>query len=206
MNAINQARRAAICTAGLFFFVAACSPIPRLQATYRLPPAGGVLPAKQAFVSVEDLRKDKRTLGEVAALRFEESGGLISLSVAKGTGPGQIRGIYQPPALLKEALESRLKHEGIQVVPEGATSTGLSVLLNSFFLDRAARKWTMAISYEARLLRDGQVVSSQIVSGEGERLDIMGTEQADVVLSELLTDVVNKLNLNKLFEAYETQQ
>jgi len=164
-----------------------------------------VPPGKEAFVSVEDVRKDKRTLGAVAALRFEESGGLISLSVAKGDGPGQIRGIYQPPALLKEALESRLKHEGIRVVQEGASSTGMSVLLNSFFLDRAARKWTVAISYEARLLREGEVVSSQIVSGEAERLDIMGTEQADVVLSELLTDVVNKLDLNKLLRASGTQ-
>jgi hypothetical protein len=48
-------------------------------------------------------------------------------------------------------------------------------------------------------VREGQVLSSQIVSGEAERLDVMGTEQADVVLSELLTDVVNKLDLSKLF-------
>ena len=206
MRGKHRPWRAALFAAVLFFLAPSCSPIPRLQATYRLPPAEGVAPGKQAFVSVEDLRKDQRTLGEVAALRFEESGGLISLSVAKGTGPGQIKGIYQPPALLKEALESRLNHEGIQVVPEGASSTGLSVLLNSFFLNRADRKWTVAISYEARLLREGQVVSSQIVSGEAERLDIMGTEQADVVLSELLTDVVNKLDLNRIFRASETQQ
>lgn len=203
MNAINQAWRAALCTAGLFFFVAACSPIPRLQATYRLPPAHNALTGKQAFVSVEDLRKDKRTLGESAALRFEDSGAVISLAVAKGAGPGMIKGIYQPPALLREALESRMKHEGVQVVPEREASTGLSVLLQSFFLDRAARKWKVAISYEARLLREGQVISSQIVSGEAERLDVLGTEQADIVLSELLTDVVNKLDLSKLFRASE---
>lgn len=149
------------------------------------------------------MRKDKRTLGEVAAFRFEDSGGVISLSVAKGGGPGMIKGLYQPPALLRETLESRMKHEGIQVVPEGAASTGLSVLLKSFFLDRAARKWKVAISYEARLLKEGQVLSSQIVSGEAERLDIMGTEQADVVLSELLTDVVNRLDLKRLFKAGE---
>jgi hypothetical protein len=201
MNRINQAWKAALWMAGLFFFAASCSSISRLQATYRLPSAEGALAGRQAFVSVEDLRKDKRTLGEVAALRFEDSGGVISLSVAKETGPGMIKGIYQPPALLKEALESRMKHEGIQVVPEGAASTGLSVLLKSFFLDRAARKWKVAVSYEARLVREGQVLSSQIVSGEAERLDIMGTEQADVVLSEILTDVVNKLDLIKLFRA-----
>ena len=189
--------------AGVFFLAASCSAIPRLQATYRLPPAEGALAGKQAFVSVQDLRQDKRTLGEAAALRFEDSGGVISLSVAREAGPGIIKGIYQPPALLREALESRMRHEGIQVVPEGATSTGLSILLKSFFLDRAVRKWEVAISYEARLLREGQVLSSQFVSGEAERLDPMGAAQADVVLSELLTDVVNRLDLSKLFVALE---
>jgi hypothetical protein len=200
MNRRNQAWRAALWAAGLFFFAASCSPVVRLQATYRLPSAEGGLAGQQAFVSVQDLREDKRTLGEIAALRFVDSGGVISLSVARGSGPGMIKGIYQPPALLKEALESRMKHEGIQVVPEGTAAKGLSVLLQSFFLDRADRKWKVAISYEARLLKDGQVVSSQVVTGEAERLDLMGTEHADVVLSELLTDVVNRLDLSKLFQ------
>ena len=203
MKPTHRAWRAALWAGGLFLFVAACSPMPRLQATYRLPPTEGALAGKQAFVSVQDVRQDKQTLGEVAALRFEDSGGAISLSVAKGAGPGVIKGIYQPPALLREALESRMRHEGIQVVPEGRASTGLSVFLKSFFLDRAARKWVVAISYEARLLREGQVLSSQIVSGEAERFDILGTEQADVALSELLTDAVNRLDLSKLFQALE---
>jgi hypothetical protein len=201
MDRINQAWKAALWAAGLLLFAASCSPVVRLQATYRLPSAEGTLAGKQAFVSVQDLREDKRTLGEVAALRFENSGGVISLSVARGAGPGLIKGIYSPPVLIKEALESRMKHEGIQVVPEGTAATGLSVLLKSFFLDRAARKWKVDIAYEARLVKDGQVVSSQFVTGEAERLDIMGTEQADAVLSELLTDVVNKLDLRKLFQA-----
>jgi hypothetical protein len=98
-------------------------------------------------------------------------------------------------------MESRMKHEGVQVVPEGTVATGLSLFLQSFFMDREARKWKVAISYEARLMKDGQVLSSQVVSGEAERLDIMGTEQADVVLSELLTDVVNRLDLSKLLQA-----
>jgi hypothetical protein len=202
MKRTNQAWRAALWAAGLFFFAASCSPVLRLQATYRLPLSEGGLAGKQAFVSVQDLREDKRTLGETAALRFEDSGGVISLSVARADGPGMIKGIFQPPALLKEAMESRMKHEGVQVVPEGTVATGLSLFLQSFFMDREARKWKVAISYEARLMKDGQVLSSQVVSGEAERLDIMGTEQADVVLSELLTDVVNRLDLSKLLQAF----
>ena len=202
MKRANQALRTALWAAGLFFFAASCSPVLRLQATYRLPMSKGDLSGKQAVVSVQDVREDKQTLGKTAAMRFEDTGGVISLSVARGDGPGMIKGIYQPPALLKEALESRMKHEGIEVLPEGASGTGVSLLLQSFFLDREARRWKITISYEARLVRDGQILSSQVVSGDAERLDIMGTEQADVVLSELLTDVVNRLDLRKLFQAY----
>lgn len=186
-----------------FALAASCSAIPRLQATYRLPVEEGALAGKKAFVSVEDLREDKRTLGEVAALKFVDSGGVISLSVAKRSGPGVIKGIFQPPALLKEALENRMKHEGIHVIREGAATTGLSVLLKSFFLDRVARNWKAAISYEARLMRDGEVVSSQLVSGEAERFDLIGVSNADVALSELLTDAVNRLDLSELFRTSE---
>jgi hypothetical protein len=203
MRRMNQAWKAVFLTGALILFAPSCSPILRLQATYQLPPSEGALAGKQAFVTVEDLRKDKGTFGERAAIRFEDSRGMISLSVAKGTAPGVIKGIYPPPALLKEAMESRMRHEGIHVVPEGTGSTGLSILLNSFFLDRPPRKWVVVISYEVRLLQEGQVLSRQIVSGEAERVDLLGTEQADVVLSDLLTDVVNRLDLSKLFRASE---
>jgi hypothetical protein len=184
---------------GLFSLVFSCSPIPHLQLTYRLPKEQGALAGKNVSLTVEDLRKDKQTLGPGARYEFEDPSGGISLSVAKGAGPGIRKGIYQPPALLKEAMESRLKHEGIEVVPETATPVQLSLLLKSFRLDRVERKWEVTISYEARLLKEGNALSSQIVSGEAERFELVGIEQAEVVIGDLFTDVVNRLDLNKLF-------
>jgi hypothetical protein len=199
MNKTNQAWRSGFWIIGLFSLVLSCSSIPHLQLTYRLPREQGALAGMKAFVTVEDVRKDKQTLGPGARQEFENASGGISLSVAKGAGPGIRKGIYQPPALLREALESRMKHEGIEVVPEGATPIGLSILLKSFVLDRVERKWEVTISYEAQLVKEGNVLSSQIVSGEAERFELMGTEQAEVVVGELFTDVVNRLDLNKLF-------
>jgi hypothetical protein len=199
MSRTNQSWRSALWIMGLLSMVISCSAIPHLQLTYRLPPEHGALAGKRAFLNVEDMRKDKQALGPGARDEFENTSGAISLSVAKGAGPGIRRGIYQPPALLKEAMESRMKHEGIEVVAEGASAAGLSLLLKSFFVDRVERKWKVAASYEARLVKEGNVLSSQIVSGEAERLELVGAEQAEVVIGELFTDVVNRLDMSRLF-------
>jgi hypothetical protein len=157
------------------------------------------LAGKKVFLTVDDLRKDKQTLGPGARYEFEDPSGGISLSVAKGAGPGIRKGIYQAPDLLKQAMESRMKHEGIEVAPEAATPVGLVLLLKSFFVDRVERKWEVAISYEAQMVKEGRVLSSQIVTGEAERFELMGAEQAEVVIGELFTDMVNRLDLHKLF-------
>lgn len=184
---------------GLLSIVLSCSSIPHLQVTYRLPQEQGNLAGRKAFLSVEDVRKEKQTLGSGALQEFEDTDGAVSLSVAKGGGPGIRKGFYQPPALLKEAMENRMKHEGIEVVPEAAKSPGLSLLLKSFLVDRVERRWKVAVSYEARLVKEGNVLSSQTVSGEAERLELVGAEQAQVLISELFTDVVNRLDMSKLF-------
>jgi hypothetical protein len=199
MDRIMQPRNSVLWVTGLFLSVFSCTSIPHLQMTYRLPQTQGTLAGKKVFVTVEDLRKDKATLGPGARKEFESASGSISLSVAKGEGPGIKKGIYQPPDLLKVAMESRMQHDGIEVVQEGASQVGISLLLKSFFLDRVERKWKVTIAYEARLVKEGNELSSQIVSGEAERFELVGTEEADVVIGELFTDVVNRLDLDKLF-------
>jgi hypothetical protein len=200
MKKIKQPRRLLFWIIGVLFLLPCCSPIPHLQVTYHLPPQQKALAGKKVFVAVEDMRTDKQTLGMGARRDLEGSTGDISLSIAKGPGPGIIKGIYQPPALMKEALESRLKYEGVDVVPQDAASTGIIILIKSFLLDRKDRKWEVNIAYEARLVSDGKVLSKQVVSGEAERFELVGTEQADVVLGELFTDAMNRLDLNKLFQ------
>ena len=56
------------------------------------------------------------------------------------------------------------------------------------------------MSYRANLLSNGRLLSKESVSGEAERLKVMGKSDAEKVLGELLTDMVNKLNLVKLFQ------
>jgi hypothetical protein len=199
MKKINQLCKLLFWITGFLFLVPCCSPIPHLELTYRLPPGQKALSGKKVFVSVEDMRKDKNTIGAGARQDLQGSSGDISISIAKGEGPGIIKGIYQPPGLMKEALENRLRYEGADVVEEGEASTGISILIKSFLLDRKDWKWKVNIAYEARLVRDGKVLSRQSVSGEEERFELTGTEKASVVLGNIFTDVMNRLDLNKLF-------
>ncbi|MEW5909418.1 MAG: hypothetical protein AB1659_06445 [Thermodesulfobacteriota bacterium] len=184
----------------LLFLSVSCATIPHLQMTYRLQGEGKGLAGKKVFIIAEDMRKDKLTFGKGARKGFEKTSEDIALAIVRGSEPAAKKGIYQPSVLLKEAMESRLKHEGIDIVPEGASPFGIALSLKSFLLDRVERKWLVNMAYEARLMKDGKMIASETVSGEAERYELVGKEQAEVILGEIFTEVVNRLDLNKLFQ------
>jgi hypothetical protein len=184
----------------LFLLTVSCATIPHLNLAYKLPAEGKALAGKKIFISSEDIRKDKQTFGKGARKEFQKTSEDIALSIVRGKEPATKRGIYQAAPLLKEAMESRLKHEGIEIIPEGSSSIGIILFLKSFLLDRVERKWLLTMAYEARLMKDGKMVASETISGEAERFELVGKEQAEVVLSEIFTEVVNRLDLNKLFQ------
>ena len=80
-----------------------------------------------------------------------------------------------------------------------ASQVELVFVLQEFSLDLVDRTWKVRLGYEARLVKNGAVLSKQFATGEAERLKIMGTEQADAVVGDLFADVMNRLNVAKLF-------
>ena len=56
------------------------------------------------------------------------------------------------------------------------------------------------MSYQANLLKDGRLLAMESVSGSAERLKVMGKSDAEKLLGELMSDMVNKLDLAKLFQ------
>jgi hypothetical protein len=56
------------------------------------------------------------------------------------------------------------------------------------------------MSYEAKLIKDGTVLAAQIIEGEAERVKVMGRKEADTVTGEIFTDMVNRLDLSRLFQ------
>ena len=181
-------------------FTQACSSIAYVQLNDRLPAKANVLEGRKVFLAVEDERKTKEFAGRGVKREFDNFSETLSYSVRKGTEPPLKLGLYDAPSLVKEAFRLRIENEGVEIVPEKkASQVELVFVLQEFSLDLIDRTWKVRLGYEARLVKNGAVLSKQFATGEAERLKIIGTEQADVVVGDLFADVMNRLNVAKLF-------
>ncbi|MBW1667174.1 MAG: hypothetical protein JRI79_12055 [Deltaproteobacteria bacterium] len=200
MKSINQAVFGAM---GFFCMVAlafSCAPVPYLNVNYTLPVEESPLKGKDIRLVIEDSRRDKMILGPGARKEFPGFLGDISFSVAREPGAGFRIGVFKLSSVYRQAFEQRLKRSGIVVVPEkGKEAPELRIVIQTFFLDLVGRKWKCRVAYEARLIKDGHVLAKQMISGEAERVKLVGRREADKVIGELFTDTVNQLNLTQLF-------
>jgi hypothetical protein len=188
---------------GLFaalLFTQACSSIAYIQLNDRLPAKANALEGRKVFLAVEDERKTKEFAGRGVKREFDNFSETLSYSVRKGTEPPLKLGLYDTPSLVKEAFRLRIENEGVEIVPEKkASQVELVFVLQEFSLDLIDRTWKVRLGYEVRLVKNGTVLSKQFATGEAERLKIIGTEQADAVVGDLFADVMNRINLVKLF-------
>jgi hypothetical protein len=183
------------------FFAGACAPKPFLKVQYQLPSPSRTLEGEKITFAVSDMRAKKAFLTESAGKSLKNFNGTFSLVVLREDGSGNLTGVYNIGPLLTEVFQQRLKNEGIQVaaVADNAMPE-LKIEITEFQLDLADRKWVVSVSYRANLLENGSLLSKESVNGEAERLKVTGKSDAEKILNELLTDVVNKLNLVRLFE------
>ena len=181
-------------------FMQACSSIAYVQLNDRLPANVVALQGKKAFLSVEDERKTKEFVGRGVKREFDNFSENIAYSVQKGTEPVLKLGLYDAVSLVKEAFRIRVGSEGVEIVTERkAGQLELVFALQEFSLDLVGRNWKVKFGYEVRLTKDGALLAKQFANGEAERLKILGTEQADAVVGDLFADVMNRINLVKLF-------
>ena len=179
----------------------ACSTIAYVQLNDRLPAKTTALAGKKAFLSVVDERKTKDFAGRGVKREFDNFSETIAYSVKKEAEPALNLGLYDASSLVKEALRLRVQNEGVEVVPETkADQVELNLVLQEFSLDLVDRNWKVKFGYEVRLIKNGAVLAKQFANGEAERLKLMGTEQADTVVGDLFADVMNRLNVAKLFK------
>jgi hypothetical protein len=179
----------------------ACTSKPYLKVQYQLPSPSSILEGRQVDLSVSDMRSKQTLVTENARKALKNFKGTFSLVVLRKDGSGDLAGAYDLVSLLSEVFRQRLKNEGIlaTAVAEG-TLPELKIDITEFQLDYADRKWIVSMNYRASLLEKGVLISKESVSGEAERLKVVGKKGAEKLLSELITDVVNKLNLVGLFQ------
>jgi len=185
----------------LAFFAGACAPKPFLKVQYQLPSPSSTLEGKKVILAVSDARPKKTLLSENARMSLKNFNETFSLVALREDGSGNLIGVYDLVSLLTEVFQRRLENEGIQVaaVADNALPE-LKIEISKLQLDFAERKWIVSMSYRASLLDNGTLLSKESVSGEAERLKVMGKSDAEKILGELLTDMVNKLNLVNLFQ------
>jgi uncharacterized lipoprotein YajG len=185
----------------LAFFAGACTPKPFLKVQYQLPSPSSTLEGEKVTLAVSDMRAKEAFLTETAGESLKNFNGTFSLVVLNEDGSGNLIGAYDLVSLLTEVFQRRLKNEGIQVtaVAENALPE-LKIEITEFQLDYTDRKWIVRMNYRASLSDNGSLLSKESVSGEAERLKVRGRSDAEKILGELLSDMVNKLNLVRLFQ------
>lgn len=184
----------------LVLLSAACAPKPYLKVQYQLPSPSRTLEGEKIFLAIDDKRGREVFLTENARKKLKNFSGTFSLVVLHEDGSGNLLGAYDFVSLLRQVFQQRLYNAGIQV-DDAANNAEfeLKIEIEEFNLDFADRKWIVRMKYRASLIKDGKILSREAVSGEAERLKLTGKTDAEKTLGELLSDTVNKLNLEGLF-------
>jgi hypothetical protein len=178
---------------------AACANKFFIAVDYRPPVPAKKFSQQTVRVEMKDMRSTKTILSNNAAKDFEGFTGLFSLFVEKGKKEKLAVGGFQLLPLFKAAFSQRMEDMGIQVLKDsGTTDLAIEIALQKFFLDLVDRKWRLEISYDASLTKGSRVLAKETISGKAERVKILGAGEAEKLIGNLFTDVVNDLDIEKL--------
>ncbi len=184
----------------LFGSLVTCATIYVMKVHYQVPWEDEGLKGKKVVFSFKDERADKHILTKNAKKEFGSFSESFYLSVGHAEEPGNRMGVYDLGGMFEEAFHKRLENLGIDVVEERRDSEiGLVIALKSFQLDLVISTWKVTLEYEARLVKKGNVLATQSLHGQAERFKWVGRGEADKAVSEIFSDTVNRLDLERLF-------
>jgi hypothetical protein len=182
-------------------WVVACATKSYINVNYRLPLSSHDLKGKKVFLELKDIRPVKTIFSEKAKTKFKNFTGLFLFSLPNRGKKSFVVGAFDLPSLFKTAFSRRLENMGIEVLTEPEkTEPVIEIDLQNFLLDLADRKWVAEISYEVRLIKANKLLARETISGNAERLKMLSQSDAEKVLGEIFTDVVNKVDFRKLFQ------
>ena len=168
---------------------------------YRLPSTADTLTGRTVFVETRDLRNDTEVFNKRANENFQHFTGLFSLTLVTPDDQSKVVGAYPLPKLFEAALTQRLQKLGVGVSAAPSPSVPIfQIDINQFQINLVGQKWMADISYEVNLTQDTQLVAREVVSGSAERLKVMGSGGAEKVIGEIFTDMINRLNIERLFQ------
>jgi hypothetical protein len=184
----------------LSMFIGACAKPYHLYVKYDLTPKHIGLEGKQVTLKIIDERDAEAIFTEKAQNEFDLWDGTFALYHTDKKPKGEVQ-TYDLPALLKEVMKKRLEAMGIQVMEGGMDEAPLFKLtLKIFLLDLKGRTWVSDISYEAKLTKDNKKIGREQVSGQAERIKIIGKGAGEKLIGDIFSDSINRLDLEKLFK------
>jgi hypothetical protein len=180
---------------------AACATSNVLGVNYQLPARPSEPIPRSVAIVFEDARKDSALLSRSAREELEGFTNVFALTVSKPGRSGELKGAYPLGPLFTEILRYRLEDAGLKVLPSIAGADAqFTFVLKEFQMDFGDRKWSAAVAYEARLVKNEALLSRQTVNGSAERVMWMKKADAEKVIGELMSDTINQMDLAALFK------
>ncbi|MBW2513978.1 MAG: hypothetical protein JRE21_05350 [Deltaproteobacteria bacterium] len=184
----------------ILLMLVACAKPYHFFVKYDLPESSSQLVGQKVYLQVSDARASKDFLSEKARNEFELWDDRFALYHTPKKPKGQIE-TYSLNGLIETAMKMRLENMGITVIEEKTDDIPFfEVILQKFSLKLNDRTWVSNFSYEVKLTRDHQKTSREMVSGQAERTKIMGRGAGEVLVGDIFTESINKLNIEQLFE------
>jgi hypothetical protein len=172
-----------------------------LMVDYELPLASQQLKGNTVQLWVEDKRNTQVIMSQNARQQFKAFKDRYSLAWIMPNTERVLVGEHDLKLLFKTAFEKRLSLMGAEIDNErNSQEPLLEVALESFSIDYKGRKWIANVGYRATLTNQGHPVTSERIRGNAERVRIIGRKGADMVVSDIFTDAINRLDMVKLFK------
>lgn len=190
-----------LCFLASILLLSGCAGRYYLMVDYELPLASQQLKGKNVQLWVEDKRETKVIMSPNARQQFKSFKDRYSLAWIMPNTERVLVGEHDLKLLFKTAFEKRLNLLGASIDTErNSHAPLLEVALESFAIDYKGRKWIADVGYRASLTKQGHPVTSERIRGSAERVRIIGRKGADMVVSDIFTDAVNRLDISKLFK------
>ena len=170
-----------------------------LTVKYQLPPQPVEPKEMRVALQVKDMRENPNIATKSARMALKNFSGDFVLIVAQENKNDKLVGAFGLSSMIKKIFKHRLENAGVVVAEERDPSIPLvEIVLKEFTIDLPNRNWVITMNYQANLIEQNRVVAGETVTGSAERLRVIGSKDAEIVLGELVTEVANKLNLNEL--------
>ena len=201
MTSFYRRKKAILTVLFIGILSSACASKNFLTIKYQLPPQPVERKEMRVALAVKDIRENPSIATKSARMALKNFTGHFALIVTQENTNDKLVGAFSLDSMIKEIFKLRLENAGIVVAAEEDPATPLvEIVLKEFKLDLQNRKWIITMNYQANLVKEDIIVTGQTITGSAERLRVVGSKDAEIIVGELVTEVANKLNLNDLLQ------